>query len=70
MTWHAQLQLKYELENQKPCAVACTRGLCVFCKASIHEVIPFVTTNIKALSGLQDVVSFIESKGMLKAALA
>jgi urease accessory protein len=31
---------------------------------------PFVMTNLKALSGLQDVVSFIEAKGMLKAALA
>jgi urease accessory protein len=31
---------------------------------------PFVMTNLKTLTGLQDVVSFIETKGMLKAAVA
>jgi urease accessory protein len=27
---------------------------------------PFVMTNLKTLSGLQDVVSYIEAKGMLQ----
>jgi hypothetical protein len=35
-----------------------------------HAQLQLVMTNLKALSGLQDVVSFIEAKGMLKAALA
>jgi urease accessory protein len=29
---------------------------------------PFVMTNLKDLTGLQDVIAFIEAKGMLKAA--
>jgi urease accessory protein len=29
---------------------------------------PFVMTNLKDLSGLQDVIAYIETKGMLKAA--
>jgi urease accessory protein len=29
---------------------------------------PFVMTNLKTLTGLQEVVAFIENKGLLKAA--
>ncbi len=37
-------------------------------RASAAGMKPFVMTNLKVLAGVQDVVSFIETKGMLKSA--
>jgi urease accessory protein len=37
-------------------------------RATAQGVRPFVMSNLKTLAGLADVVSFIETKGMLRAA--
>ena len=37
-------------------------------RASAKGVKPYVMTNLRTLTGLQEVVSFIETRGMLKAA--
>jgi len=37
-------------------------------RTTAHGVRPFVMSNLKTLAGLAEVVAFIETKGMLRAA--